>query len=75
MQLRPNAGDVMICDVEPALANSRTYWVRSHARGSDTQLFEGPDAWARAYAAAQHRAGSEGIIWKRHNDGHYEKLR
>lgn len=73
MDLRPNAGDVVIWDVEPE-HTFPVYWVRMQGRGSATQLFEGPDAWARARAAADERAGPEGIIWKRHKDGHFEKL-
>lgn len=65
---------MVIWDVETEEADSPTYWVRTHARGSDTQLFEGLDAWAQAYGVAERRAGPGGTIWKRHNDGHFEKL-
>jgi hypothetical protein len=71
--LRPKAGHVVIWDVEPEQALP-IYWVRTQGRGSATQLFEGPDAWARACAAAEERAGPMGIIWKRHKDGSFEKL-
>ena len=74
MHLRPSPGDVVIWDMETEHAQSPIYWVRTQARGSDTPLFEGPDAWARARAAAEGRAGPEGTIWKRHLDGHFEKL-
>ena len=70
---RPNAGDVVIWDVESETPDS-IYWVRTQARGSATQLFDGPDAWALALTAAEERAGPEGTIWKRHADGHFEKL-
>lgn len=66
--LQPTTGDVVIWDVEPEHTAS-VYWVRTHGRGSATHLFEGPDAWARAYAAAKEYAGPGGIIWKRHKDG------
>ena len=69
----PKAGDIVIWDVEPERPNS-IYWVRTQGRGSATQLFEGPDAWVRARSAAEERAGQEGVIWKRHSDGHFEKL-
>lgn len=32
------------------------------------------NAWARAYSAAEQKAGPEGTIWKPHKDGHFEKL-
>ena len=70
---RPNSGDVVIWDTEPEKPNP-SYWVRLQSRGSTTQLFEGPDAWAEALAAAQKRVGLEGAIWKRHQDGHFERV-
>ena len=70
---RPKTGDVVIWDVEPEPTTS-TYWVRTHDRGSATQLFDGPDAWARALAAARERAGPECAIWRRHKDGRFERL-
>ena len=70
---RPNSGDVVIWDMEPAQLNPN-YWVRIHGRGSDTRLFEGPDAWVQARASAEERAGPEGLIWKRHKDGHFERI-
>jgi hypothetical protein len=69
--LRPKSGDVVIWDMEQP---NQTYWVRTQSRGSDTQLFEGPDAWAQALSAAEERAGPEGVIWKRYKDGHFEKV-
>lgn len=63
----------MIWDVEPEPTLS-VYWVRTQGRGSATHLFEGSDAWIRAFSAAQELAGPDGIIWKRHKDGHFEKL-
>jgi len=69
---RPKSGDVMIWDVDPEQPN--TYWVRKHGRGSATPLFEGPDAWAQARSAAERLAGHEGVIWRRHKDGHFEKI-
>jgi hypothetical protein len=71
---QPKTGDLVIWDVEPAATNS-LYWVRVHSRGSATQLFEGPDAWTRARAAAEALAGPTGTVWQRHKDGHFEKLR
>ena len=68
---RPKQGDIVIWDTEPQQLPPR-YWVRTQSRGSDTQLFEGPDAWDQARAAARERAGPEGTIWKRHKDGHFE---
>ena len=70
---RPKTGDVVIWDVEPEPTSSR-YWVRLQGRGSATHLFEGPDAWARARAAAEDLAGPEGTIWQRHKDGRFERL-
>ena len=69
----PKAGDVVIWDVEPEPTPSR-YWVRRQGRGSATQLFEGPDAWAQARSTAEALAGPEGIIWQRHKDGRFERL-
>ena len=71
--MRPRTGDVVIWDVEPDQTTS-IYWVRTQGRGSATHLFEGPDAWSRARAAAEELAGAEGSIWQRHKDGHFEKL-
>ena len=70
---RPTTGDEVIWDVEPEEPAS-IYWVRRQGRGSATHLFEGVDAWARARAAAEELAGPEGIIWKRHKDGRFQKL-
>jgi hypothetical protein len=70
---RPKNGDIVILDSEPERIHPR-YWVRAQSRGSDTQLFEGPDAWDQACSAARERAGPEGTIWKRHKDGHFEKI-
>ena len=71
---QPKTGDVVIWDVDPDASTSPYYWVRIHSRGSVTRLFEGPDAWAQARAAATALAGPEGIVWKRHKDGHFELL-
>ena len=73
MPLQPQTGDVVVWDVEPAQTDS-VYWVRTHGRGGATELFEGADAWTRAYSAAERLAGADGIIWKRHSDGHFEML-
>jgi hypothetical protein len=70
---RPKSGDVVIWDMEPEKPNP-SYWVRLQSRGSATQLIEGPDAWAQARSSAEERAGPEGFIWKRHKDGHFEKV-
>jgi hypothetical protein len=70
---RPKSGDLVIWDMEPERTSPR-YWVRTQSRGSHTQLFEGPDAWAEACSAAQERAGPGGTIWKRYKDGHFEKV-
>lgn len=72
-QRRPKSGDVVIWDLQPEHPIPR-YWVRLQSRGSATELFEGPDAWARARASAEERAGPEGIIWKRDKAGRFEKL-
>ena len=69
----PNAGDVVIWDVEPE-GTERIFWVRIQARGSATPLFDGPDAWARARAAAEGLAGAERSVWLRHRDGRFERL-
>lgn len=69
----PNGGDVVIWDVEPEGAQ-RILWVRTQARGSETRLFDGPDAWVRARAAAEALAGTERPIWLRHPDGRFERL-
>ena len=74
LPIQPTSGDVVIWDMEPEGTNSRYYWVRTHGRGSTTQLFEGTDAWTRAYSAAEDLAGPDRPIWKRHTDGHFEKL-
>ena len=63
----------MIWDAEPESTTS-IYWVRTQSRGSATQLFEGPDAWTQARAAAEKLAGLERAVWKRHKDGHFERL-
>lgn len=68
----PRSGDIVIWDVEPEPTS--TYWVRTQARGSATQLFEGPGAWERARTAAEALAGPDGIIWKRYKDGRVERL-
>ena len=52
----PKGGDVIILDLEPE-GTTPIFWVRTHARGSATPVFEGVDAWARARAAAQEMAG------------------
>jgi hypothetical protein len=70
----PKAGDVVIWDLEPEDAATSVYWVRTHSRGSATQLFDGPDAWARARATAEERAGAGVTIWQRHKDGRFEKV-
>jgi hypothetical protein len=70
---RPKYGDIVIWDTEPEQIHRR-YWVRTQSRGSDTQLFEGPDAWDQAFSAARVRAGPEGTIWKRHKDGRFERI-
>jgi hypothetical protein len=70
---RPRTGEVVIWDVEPE-GTSSSYWVRVHGRGSNTPLFEGPDAWVRARAAAEQLAGPDGLVWQRHKDGHFERL-
>jgi hypothetical protein len=70
----PNAGDVVIWDVEPE-GVERIFWVRIQARGSETPLFDGPDAWGRALAAAEAlAAGTERPIWLCHRDGRFERL-
>ncbi len=69
----PKGGDVIILDLEPE-GTTPIFWVRTHARGSATPVFEGVDAWARARAAAQEMAGSERPIWLRHRDGRFERL-
>lgn len=71
---RPTTGDVVIWDVEPEQTTSTIYWVRTQGRGSATQVFEGPNALPRARSAAEELAGPERSIWKRHKDGHFEKL-
>jgi len=71
---QPKSGDVVIWDVEPEAARAAYYWVRIHSRGSATRLFDGPDAWDDARSAAAALAGPEGIVWKRHTDGHFELL-
>ena len=70
---RPQSGDVVIWDVEPETTSS-TYWVRVQGRGNATPLFEGPDAWASALSAAEELAGTDGIVWRRHKDGHFERI-
>jgi hypothetical protein len=70
---RPKSGDVVIWDLDSGRPNP-SYWVRTQSRGSDTHLFEGPDAWSQACSAADVRAGPEGVIWKRYKDGHFELL-
>jgi hypothetical protein len=67
----PVTGDTMIWDTEP---DATIYWVNLQGRGSAAQIFEGASGWARAYAAARTLAGPNGVIWKRHLDGRYEKL-
>lgn len=69
---RPRNGDVVIWDESES--SGAAYWVRRHSRGSATPLFDGPDAWARALVAARELAGPEGSIWKRHTDGHFQKI-
>jgi hypothetical protein len=70
---RPQSGDIVIWDAEPE-STTPIYWVRTHARGSHTHLFEGPDAWTRARSTAERLAGPEGIVWKRYKDGRVERL-
>ena len=70
----PKTGDVVIWDVEPEQTTS-VFWVRTQGRGSATRLFEGPDAWAQARSAAEEIAGPDGVIWQRHKDGRFQKLR
>jgi hypothetical protein len=70
---RPKRGDLVIWEMDSEQLNP-SYWVRTQSRGSHTQLFEGPDAWAQARSSAEQRAGPEGTIWKRHKDGHFELL-
>jgi len=70
---RPQSGDIVVWDAEPESTTS-IYWVRTQGRGSPTQLFEGPDAWTQALSAAEKLAGPDGIVWKRHKDGRFEKL-
>ena len=72
-QPRPVTGDIVIWDVEPEGTPS-TYWVRVHSRNSAAQLFEGPDAWGRACAAAEALASPDSAVWLRHKDGHLERL-
>jgi hypothetical protein len=69
----PQSGDVVILDLEPEGAPP-VFWVRTQARGSDTPVFEGDDAWVRARAAAEELAGSQRLIWVRHKDGRFERL-
>jgi len=70
---RPQSGDIVIWDAEPESTTS-IYWVKTQGRGSQTHLFEGPDAWTQARSCAERLAGLEGIVWKRHKDGRFEKL-
>jgi hypothetical protein len=69
----PNAGDIVIWDAEPE-GGEPIFWVRTQARGSETPLFDGPDAWIRARAAAEALAAGERPIWLRHRDGRFERL-
>ena len=71
---RPQPGDVVIWDVEESEHLNPSYWVRTQSRDSAARLFEGPDAWAKARAAAEERAGREGAIWRRYRDGHFERV-
>jgi hypothetical protein len=70
---RPATGDIVIWDMEPEQASS-VYWVRRHGRGSATQLFDGPDAWGRAWTTARDLAGPGRTVWSRRKDGHFEAL-
>ena len=71
---RPQPGDVVIWDVEESGHLNPSYWVRTQSRDSAARLFEGPDAWAKAWSAAEERAGLEGGIWRRYTDGHFERV-
>jgi hypothetical protein len=74
MTTRPETGDVVIWDVETDPTEPAYFWVRVHGRGGVTRLFEGPDAWALSRSAAEELAGPEKIVWRRHKDGHFERL-
>jgi hypothetical protein len=71
---RPQSGDVVISDVEESEQLNQSYWVRTQSRDSAASLFEGPDAWAKARAAAEERAGQDSAVWRHHRDGHFERL-
>jgi hypothetical protein len=71
---RPQPGDVVICDVEESEEPNQSYWVRTQSRDSAASLFEGPDAWARARAAADERVGETGAIWRLYKDGRFERV-
>lgn len=72
---RPQPGDIVICAVEESEPLNPSYWVRTQSRNSAASLFEGPDAWTQAQAAAEERAGPEGAIWRLHTTGEFENVR
>jgi hypothetical protein len=69
----PKSGDVVIWDMEPDNTNE-IYWVRIQGRSGAAQLFEGADAWTHARVAAEGLAGLNRPVWKRHKDGHFQRL-
>ena len=71
---RPQAGDAVICDVEESDELNQSYWVRTQSRDSAATLIEGPDAWAKARAAADERVGEKGAIWRLYKDGRFERV-
>jgi hypothetical protein len=73
MDVRPQTGDVVIWDVEQD-ETSPAYWVGIRDRNTAARLFEGPHAWTLAREAAEQLAGRDRAVWKRHKDGHFEKL-
>jgi hypothetical protein len=71
---RPQPGDVVICDVEESEELNQSYWVRTQSRDNAATLFDGPDAWAKARAAADERVGDKGTIWRFYKDGRFERV-
>jgi len=71
---RPQSGDVVICEVEESEEPNQSYWVRTQTRDSAATLCEGPDAWEKARAVADERAGENGAIWRLYKDGRLERV-
>ena len=71
---RPQPGDVVICDVEESEEPNQSYWVRTQSRDSAATLFEGPDALAKARAAADERINENGAVWRLYKDGRFERV-